>query len=150
MDRRRFLTRVGVAASPFVAGCSGVPGIGGVVDDGPSTPTPTDTATEPSGPDRVVRVYSNGVSPTFVGIDVGDTVEWVNMDQFTHELAATKFNENAEDWEFGPHELDSGESVTRTFEAEGQYEYYGTREGEDSLCGAVTVEIALGNPLPCE
>lgn len=166
MDRRSFLTRVAGAATPFAAGCLGGPGASGTptpretarptatatatATSSASTPSATATPTEDPGPDAVVRLQRRHANPTFVGIQAGETVQWVNDDSFPHELKSTQFHDAAEDWEFGPHRLGSGESVSYTFEQRGQYEYYGILESQDVLCGAVTVGVALGEPLPCE
>lgn len=163
MNRRSFLARMTGTATPFVAGCLGSPGGSGTPTERAtpsptatptrtptSSPTATPTPTEQPGPDGVVRLQRRRANPAFIGIQAGGTVEWVNEDSFPHELTSAVFNDGAEEWEFGPHRLGSGESVTHTFEEPGQYEYYGIEEGRNRLCGAVTVDVALGRDLPCE
>lgn len=165
MKRRSFLARVVGAATPFAAGCLGSPGGGSGTPSetqqrstptasptptATATPTPSPTPTERPGPDVVVRLQQGHANPPFASISAGGTVEWVNEDPYPHRLTATEFHDGATEWDFGPVDLSEGDSITHTFEERGQYEYYGIREGQDTLCGAVTVSFALGEGLPCE
>jgi plastocyanin len=108
----KFLLPALAAAAVFAAGCGG---------SGTSEPV---AATE------VEMVKSYRFDPKVIEIEAGDTVTWMNEDNFTHTVQI----EGQED-----HKVEQGESVEITFDEPGTYDYVCTLHSQD-MDGTVIVK----------
>lgn len=118
--------------------------------DTDETTTTTTTTTETDDVTSTVAMVDSSFSPLKLDVPTGTTVTWTNQDSFAHTVVATRFHSNAEQWSFASGEVQSGQSVTYTFENEGIYEYYCDVHGKSSMCGAILVGGAtLSKELPC-
>jgi plastocyanin len=106
MTRRFLLPAVAVlAATVLAAGC------GGAGESG-----------EPVATTAVKMVKSYRFDPKTIEIEAGDTVTWINEDNFRHTVEV----EGQED-----HEVGRGESVEITFGEPGTYDYVCTLHSQD-------------------
>lgn len=177
MNRRRFLAATTAFVTPVVAGCIGGDNGGGSSDggdsdggdgsDGTETTTPpapstevedtagtsgenTTTADGTVGAGTTVTIANTAFDPIRASVAPGTAVEWVNEDNFPHDVTSTQFHDSATQWNIGE-EVSSGGSVTHVFDNEGVYEYYCTIHGESTMCGVVLVGgPSLNETLPCE
>jgi len=177
MQRRKFLAGTAVALTPAIAGCGGGSddngngngngngggngnGNGGMTttdgngmtttDDGGMTTTDGGgtTTTEPPS-ELTVTLASSTFDPIEAHVAAGGTVEWVNEDGYDHDVTSAQYSDSAEDWDYSE-SLSGGESVSRTFDSAGVYEYYCTIHGESTMCGVVLVgDVSYDGSLPC-
>ncbi|MBX0324851.1 cupredoxin domain-containing protein [Halomicroarcula sp. F13] len=146
MDRRRFLATSVAFATVSIAGCTGgngnnegtEPGDGGQNENGGSEADATVTAVDVT------------FDPIRLEVEPGTTVEWVNEDDFAHDVTSEQFHDAAADWDVAK-DLPAGATVSNTFDSEGIYEYYCTIHGQSNQCGVVLVgDVSLDASLPCE
>jgi len=143
MQRRRLVTGLAALATTALAGCSGSGGGDGSGSDG------SGSSDGGSGP-TTVEMANTAFDPVQASVDVGGTVEWVNEDDFQHDVTAAQFSDGAAAWDF-QETLSNGQSTTHTFDSEGAYEYYCTVHGESSMCGVVVVGgVSYDGSLPCQ
>lgn len=103
-----------------------------------------------SGKMATVSAKNTAFAPKRLEIDPGTTVEWTNEDSYPHDVTAAQFHNKAESWDFAK-QFPAGETVSRTFDSEGIYEYYCTIHGQGTMCGVVLVgDVSLSADLPCE
>ncbi len=135
VTRRRVLL-VAAGTTAALAGCTNG-------DGGDGQPAADDT-------DGVVTMANTAFEPVRTAVDTGTTVEWVNEDDFDHDVTATQFHDAAADWDVDA-DVPAGERVTHTFEESGVYQFYCSVHGEGSMCGAVLVgDASLDAAMPCE
>jgi plastocyanin len=145
--RRRTLLATSVAlVTTSVAGCTGGNNGGGE--------TETDNEGQNRGGDSESDATVAAVDVTFdplrLEVEPGTTVEWVNEDDFAHDVTSEQFHDVAADWDVAM-DLPGGATVSNTFESEGIYEYYCTIHGQSNQCGVVLVgDVSLDESLPCE
>jgi plastocyanin len=174
MQRRTFLTGTAAALTPAIAGCGGGGGNGNgngngngdtptdggetttTADDGMTTTEADETTTTDSGTpteeppsELTVELTSSSFDPLQARVAVGGTVEWVNEDSYGHDVTSAQYSDSAVDWDYSE-SLGGGESVSRTFDSAGVYEYYCTIHGEGNMCGVVVVgDVSYDGSLPC-
>lgn len=119
------------ACALLLAGCAGSPGD----SDGPSETTSTTDTGSANPPDEPrlhrVDIASFAFAPKSLTINVGDTVEWVNMDSAAHTVDST---------DGGP--LDSGnmaEGATYSFTFNNAGDFAYRCDIHTSMTGSVTV-----------
>jgi plastocyanin len=109
----------------------------------------TTTATDDGGM-ATVTLENSAFDPKRLSIDPGTTVEWINEDGYGHDVTSAQFTDAATAWDY-QESLSGGDSVTRTFEESGVYEYYCTIHGRSNMCGVVLVgDVSHDADLPCE
>lgn len=161
MRRRTFLTGTAAALTPALAGCGGGgDGNGEANGNGDETTTDDDgmmtttddggmTTTEPPS-ELTVELTASTFDPVQARVAVGGTVEWVNRDGYGHDVTSAQYSESAASWDYSE-SLSGGESVSRTFDSAGVYEYYCTIHGEGTMCGVVVVgDGTYDGSLPCQ
>jgi plastocyanin len=113
MTRRLVLASVAVLAVALLGtGCS------------------TEQSSEPVATTEVKMVKSYSFDPKTIEIEAGQTVTWMNEDNFTHSVQV----DGQED-----HKVDQGESVEITFDEPGTYAYVCTLHSQD-MDGTVMVK----------
>ena len=91
--------------------------------------------------DQAVTIENFLFSPQDLTIEVGDTVTWTNLDDFSHTATSTS----------GPSAFDSGnlangETFSFTFDTAGTYEYF--CEIHPNMIGSITVTAAAATVAP--
>ncbi|MFN7138728.1 MAG: Ig-like domain-containing protein [Limisphaerales bacterium] len=91
------------------------------------------------GANYTVNIFPSGYSPSSLSINVGDSVTWINQDEYFSHTVTSSNNS----W---PNQLlvDEGDSVTITFNNAGTYSYYDQFTGNT---GTITVTAANSPPI---
>jgi plastocyanin len=110
---RKFLLPALAAAVIFAAGCAG-----------------SGESSEPVATTEVQMVKSYRFEPKVIEIKAGDTVTWMNEDNFTHTVEV----DGQED-----HKVEQGESFSIKFDTPGTYHYVCTLHSKD-MDGEVIVK----------
>lgn len=102
-------------------------------------------------PEEVTIEIGDGTfDPSVVHIAPGGSVTWENTGDESHRIDAFQFQAASTAWSYRER-LEPGESVTRTFEDDGQFDYTDQAYGQFSMCGRIRVgDVEEGGPLPCE
>ena len=164
-SRRRFVAVTALAGAAGLAGCgdggngngngNGNGGMttddGGMTTDDGGMTTTDDGGMTPEPPSELtVTLASSAFDPVEARVAVGGTVEWVNEDGYGHDVTSAQYSDSAESWDYSE-SLSGGESVSRTFDSAGVYEYYCTIHGESNMCGVVVVgDVSYDGSLPCQ
>jgi plastocyanin len=120
MNRRRLLAATALAFP--LSGC-----VGRSLDEvGTTTETVDEDVPQQKGGEETVEVQVEG------------TVHWENTSDSAHQIESTTYTEDAEDWSFSE-EVPSGETVSKTFDKRGVYQYYDLNAGQYAMCGVVLV-----------
>lgn len=99
---------------------------------------------------ETVEMNDDAFDPTVVHVRPGGTVTWENEDDAAYAIDAYQFHTESTGWSF-TETVEPGESVSHTFEEEGQYDYTDFDRGEFNACGRVRVgNVSRGKELPCE
>ena len=139
MNRRRMLAATATLATPFITGCVGRSleevqmtteggGTGGGDEDG----------TQQTGGEETVEIADEEFNPGTVQLNVEGTVHWKNTTDTSHQIQSTAYTGDAHDWSFSE-EVPSGESVSKTFDEAGVYQYYDLAAGQYVMCGLILV-----------
>jgi plastocyanin len=119
-------------------------------DDTETTTDDTETTTAEPPSEVTVDLANSSFDPIEARVAVGGTVEWVNQDGYNHDVTSAQYSDGAENWDYSE-SLGGGESVSRTFDSAGVYEYYCTIHGQAIMCGVVVVgDTSYDGNLPCE
>jgi plastocyanin len=110
---KRFLLPAAAAAALVAAGCAG-----------------SGESDEPVATTEVEMIKSYRFNPKVIEVKAGDTVTWVNEDNFTHTVQV----DGQQDRKVG-----QGESVSITFDTPGSYRYVCTLHSQD-MDGEVIVK----------
>ena len=100
--------------------------------------------------EATVEISDQTFDPSVVHIATGGSVTWENTGEDSHRIDAFQFQASSTGWSYRER-LEPGESVTRTFEEEGQFDYTDQAYGQFSMCGRIRVgDVEEGGSLPCE
>lgn len=85
-----------------------------------------------------ILIRSNGFSPANLTISAGESVLWRNADDQTHSVDPGTFMNPTQDFPASPN-LQSDETVTRTFTQTGAISYYCSIHQQNPKQGTITV-----------
>jgi plastocyanin len=143
MNRRRLLAATALAFP--LSGC-----VGRSLDEvRTTTETVDEDVPQQKGGEETVEVQAEAFSPGRIEVNVEGTVHWENTSDSAHQIESTTYTEDAENWSFSK-EVPSGETVSKTFDKRGVYQYYDLNAGQYAMCGVVLVGGAKSDwEAPC-
>ena len=143
----KWIVPAGLALSlAFMGACGGESGSGDqtsstattVRDDAAmSTPAETPDATQAG---TTVEITEFTFAPKEIRVSVGDTVRWINRDEFLHTVTSGEVDgpENKPDGNFDEDLDEAGSEATVTFDEAGTFTYFCKQH--NAMDGVVTVE----------
>lgn len=125
-----FLGACGNAAGPSADSAAG----------SPTTTTATSSMSETADAAATVEITEFAYAPKEVRIKAGETVRWVNNDEFLHTVTSGEVDgpENKADGMFDEDLDESGSEATVTFDQPGSYTYFCSQH--NAMDGVVIVE----------